>query len=652
LDWENLVWRVTGPEGGQRYFRLGVFMIVLASVSMVAIAFLPIFSSDEGTVRYDEMADDPDGNPFGATNSHVLGHARWALAGSFLSIIMGIVLLLEGKRVINLRRILSWHAEARATALYSLSALLASISLLAGVSLLSLSLNVPWATGEGSTSTIDMSSPAAIVVVATMGLVTFGMVYMAYFNCVLSVYRGRVTPDTRKMARISMYLAMGSILGVLAMRLGPIMVAHIEIQLGVGETFELFNPFSWSLIDYLASRELGIYDRMGTLNWQLSAAHALLFISFMAGMAGMIGTSAFSLGGRSLRVRRATSMPAVGGDLAIIALLLMVWAIFTAPTAARESLQSDEYLVSVGWGLYIGLAGSIAALALALLFMKLVGLEFIKDALMFWKKEEVVPEEEEGIYQPMLDEALAEEAMVAETSVEEETITPPSIEVVGRRFTMKPRRLQVILAVVIVVLIVLLAVWRPGGGDDNGGGGGSDPVLIDELRDFQDGYSLSNYMFEGDDTNFDVLENAYLESSTTVYFVDNVHARIEWTDESAPNPLWTNQPDTFALNIHDHYALDDVTQSSPNPPGAMGSVSMDWSTGGGWIVYGNTSLVDWGDQEVYDDFDGSKVTVNVLMEAAGDLITRFGRTSTDDGNNFTVTITISGQYYRIGEDGQ
>jgi len=79
MDWDDLAWKITGPEGGLRYFRMGMFFVVMGIIAMAAIGFTPIFRSDENSLTYDSMANNPDDAPFGVPNHHALGHARWAL---------------------------------------------------------------------------------------------------------------------------------------------------------------------------------------------------------------------------------------------------------------------------------------------------------------------------------------------------------------------------------------------------------------------------------------------------------------------------------------------------------------------------------------------------------------------------------------------
>ncbi|NIP33701.1 MAG: hypothetical protein GWN18_02100, partial [Thermoplasmata archaeon] len=60
MDWDDLAWRITGPEGALRYVRMGAVLAVLGVVAMAAIGFSPIYMSDGTSLTYDMMAEDPD----------------------------------------------------------------------------------------------------------------------------------------------------------------------------------------------------------------------------------------------------------------------------------------------------------------------------------------------------------------------------------------------------------------------------------------------------------------------------------------------------------------------------------------------------------------------------------------------------------------
>ena len=82
MDWDDIAWWLTGPEGGLRYFRMGIVLVVLGIVALAAVGFTPMYMNDDQSYTYDMMAEEPDNDvAFGVPNSHVLGHANWAMVG-------------------------------------------------------------------------------------------------------------------------------------------------------------------------------------------------------------------------------------------------------------------------------------------------------------------------------------------------------------------------------------------------------------------------------------------------------------------------------------------------------------------------------------------------------------------------------------------
>jgi hypothetical protein len=485
-----------------------------------------------------------------------------------------------------------------------------------------------------------------------MGLAVAGMLGMAYYNCVLSVYRGGGRPENRQMARLTLVVAFASIAGLVALRLGTIMSAVVTIAAGPDTVFDLVQYYTMSRIDYQAT--LGANEAIkGTLDWQLTIASLLLFLSFMGAMAGLVGTSARSLGGSSRRVRWAASLPTTGVMLVAVALLLLAWASATAGEAARESWGIDDLEVPLGWGLYLGVLLAIGALAGALGYLRLIGRDFAVEALAIWRKAEVPDAEaaEEGIPQPMLDQVLAEEARAAEAAgTFREESPPPSIRIAGREITLRPRRMQMVLFAVIIAVIIIVAVLVPGGPGGNGGNGGEKPVVISQLPRFSEDHALSEYLGEGDRLSFNAIGTIIQgDLENNVYFVDSVTVRLAWVDEPSAGVLWTNQPDTFEASAVDNQGLDDPSGSTANPQGGEGRVSLDWASTEAWFVVGNTDLVDWGQQQVFTESD---VVVEVVMEEAGNQVTPLGRVQTDGGNSFTLTVTVSGHVHSDEPGGQ
>jgi hypothetical protein len=633
---------------------MGLVLVVLGIVAMAAVGLSPIFRSDEVSLTYDMMASDPDSSDaFGVPNSQALGHANWALAGAGLTIVMGLALALEGKRVINLRRLLSWHAEARATALFSLAALVSSIGLFAGASILGLAESMPISSGEGVTVMLQASSPAAIVVVVTMGLATGGMVGLAYYNSVLSVYRGGGDLSNRRMARASMVVALLSLVGILVLRVGIIMWAVIQLGMGPDFMFDVQWYYTASRIDYQATLGQG-EEAKGTLSWQLTIASTLLLLSFMAAMAGLIGGSARSLGGSSLRVRRAAALPTTAVVMVGLAVLTLAWASTTAPGAARDSWGIDDLEVNLGWGLMVGVVMAIGAMASALAYLKGLGIEVAREALAFWRKVEPSEEvtEDDGIPQPMVEQALAEEARArGEFPPPEPEMVVPRPPIRERILLKDARRNQIILGAVVIILIILLAMLWPGGIGNGNGNGDGEQVNIEELPPFD--WTISNSRSLSEGSSYDQMAFADLDADDSVlYFIDRVQVTVVWSDEADAGILWTNTPDEFSVSVSDGMGLDSPESRGANPQGGRGTVSVTWSTGGPWVAYGNTELVDWGDQDVIEMLDLVHLDISVVMENAGDQVTPLGRTQNDGGNTYTMTIDLSGYIFAQFVEGQ
>ncbi|MCK4968944.1 MAG: hypothetical protein KAS77_00390, partial [Thermoplasmata archaeon] len=204
--------------------------------------------------------------------------------------------------------------------------------------------------------------------------------------------------------------------------------------------------------------------------------------------------------------------------------------------------------------------------------------------------------------------------------------------------------------VVIIVLIIIIAVLWTGGPGGNGGNGGEEPIVIADLPTFSEDHVLSEYLNEGDVLSYNALSTILQgEPETTVYFVDQVSLRLAWRDEPDAGILLTNAPDTFRSRLEDNQGIHSPAESETNPQGGEGMISIDWISQDSWFAVGNTDLVDWGDQQVLTDSD---VAVRLVLVNAGNQGTLAGRTQTDDGNTFTLSVTVSGHVYNQDSDGQ
>jgi hypothetical protein len=301
----------------------------------------------------------------------------------------------------------------------------------------------------------------------------------------------------------------------------------------------------------------------------------------------------------------------------------------------------------------VGVLMTLGAMGSALAYLRGLGMESAREALAFWKKkvpsDEVI--EDEGIPQPMVEQALAEEARAKgefpPPEPEEEVPSPPLRE---RVLLKDARRNQIIIAVALIVIILLAVLW-PRGGSDGNGNGGSEEVVIEELPLFDQSSTYNEYLNEGSTLDMYAFEGLVQEPNS-VYFVDHVEIGVTWTDEPPDGILWTNTPDEFEISISDGLGLDNPNDVGENPEGGQGSLSATWSTGGSWVALGDLDLVDWGGQDVIVMADLIHVDIMVQMSRAGDQVTRLGRIQPDTGNALAITVTVSGHIHTSETNGQ
>ena len=645
MDWDDLVAKVAGNEGAPRYIRIGVFLLALSFISFLALLFMPLYSSGDQSYSYFDLQENIQDMPFGISNALVVGHVNFALAGCILTEIMALVLILEGKRVINLRRLLVWHAEARATSLYALSTAMATIALAGAASLWGLVASMPTASMDGIVAEADVGSSATVVALVMMGMCVLAMLFMTYYNSVLSVYRGGVTPRTRNMARITMLLAIVSVAGIIFLRLGTITTGSIIVDGGPDDPIEIEVFYSSARIGYYADYP-DDYPLMASLDFQLDAIQVLLGMTLMAALAGAIGVSAHSLGGNSQRVRRTASLPALAIFLVASAGFYGMGVAGIAPAAVREIWDNDSMPADLGWGLVLAMVLILVGVILTVLYFFKSGSEFVIDSFAFWKEgkvpeEDFIPSDGVEVFGPDKD---------GEQPFDVEVVGPPK----PPKKPIIPKPILVVLVVILVIAMVLaaavgVAMLR----DPSGGYGipGRTPVVPEELPPFQIDLTESTYLDDGDTFIYDGLMTVLgTDLDETVYFVKTVTVRVQWSDEPDAGFLWTNQPDDFHLHVYDTgEVFASGTAAGENTQGGQGSINAGWNCAEFWMAWGNLSLVDTGNADVISE---ASVMVDVTLTNAGDQTTRLGRTQTDPGNQCTVTITIEGTYYSIAEEGQ
>ncbi len=648
MEWDELVDKVAGTEGAPRYKRVGAYLLAVSFIAFVSLLFVPLFTSGDVSYSYFDLSSDPEGTPFGIPNRLVTGHVNLALVGCVLIEVIGLVFLLEGYRVINLRRFLVWHAEARATALYSLAAAISMVAMAGIASLWGLVVSMPIASAEGVLLMQEVGSPGTMVAMVMIGLALASMLFMAYYSCVLSVYRGGVTPRTRHMARLAMLVALVGVIGIMVVRMGVIATATVEVATGTDVVGHVDVYYTKARIDHFAE-DASDNPLMASLASQLGGLQIMLALALLAALAGSIGVSAHSLGGESLKVRRTASLPA-------LAVFFMAFASFyalgtggIAEAAVQEVWGSDTLPVGLSWGLYLGLLLVLAGIALTVMYFREVGYEFVIGSFAFWK----------GLDKPAEEEAQLEGAEGAPGRPADEgpIDVEPAAKVAPPREPRLSRSKMMVLAILLVVVLLIAAVagvmmLRPPSGG-NGGIPGRTPVTVEDLPPFQEDLEDTMYLNEGASELYNALMDILGpmdDVQDRVYFVSSVTVSVQWVDEPDAGFRWTNQPDTFTAEVYDSgNVFQTGRDTDSNPHGSPGNINAPWTSAEFWLAWGNTDLVDTGEADVISD---ATVYCRVDMDEAGDQTTLLGRTQTDPGNECTVRIVVTGTYYLEEDNGQ
>jgi hypothetical protein len=503
VDWDDLVAKVAGNEGAPRYIRIGAFLLALSFISFLALLFMPLYSSGDQSYSYFDLQENIQSTPFGISNEHVIGHVNFALAGCILTEIMALVLILEGKRVINLRRLLVWHAEARATSLYALSTAMATIALAGAASLWGLVTNMETVTMDGITAEADVGSSATVVALVMMGMCVLAMLFMTYYNSVLSVYRGGVTPRTRNMARITMLLAIVSIAGIIFLRIGTITTGSFSISAGPGDPIDFEVFYSSARIGYHGDFP-DDFPLMASLDFQLGAIQVLLGMTLMAALAGAIGVSAHSLGGNSQRVRRTASLPALAIFFVASAGFYGMGVAGIAPAAVRELWDNDSMAADLGWGLALGMVLILVGVILTFLYFFKSGSEFVIDSCAFWKEgkvpeEDVIPSEGVEVFGPDKD---------GEEPLDVEVVGPPAPPAPPKKPILPKPILMVLVVILVIAMVLAAAIGVAMLRDPSGGFGipGRTPVEPEELAPFQMDITQPTYLDDGETFIYDPLD--------------------------------------------------------------------------------------------------------------------------------------------------
>ena len=641
MEWDEVVDKIAGTEGAPRYKRVGAFLLAVSFIAFLSLLFVPLFTSADVSYSYFDLTSEPEEMPFGVPNEQVTGHVNLSLVGCVLIEVIGLLFILEGYRVINLRRVLVWHAEARATALYSLAAATSMVALAGIATIWGLVISMSLTSPEGDLLLGGVDSPGTLVAMIMIGLSMASMLFMAYYSCVLSVYRGGVTPRTRHMARLAMLVALVCVIGIIVVRMGVIATVTVETTVDVNVIAEEDVYYTKARIDHYAE-DASEYPYMASLASQLGGIQIMLALALLAALAGSIGVSAYSLGGESLKVRRTASLPALAVFFTVFAGFYVMSAGGFAEAAVKEVWGDPMPPAYLSWGFYLALLLVLAGIALTAMYLREVDYEFVIDAFAFWKGFDKPDEEEE----PLEGSVTSPEGPGDEGPIEVEPVpkvTPPRKPRLSR-----PKMMVLAIVLVSVILIAAVAgvmVLRPPSGG-NGGNPGRTPVVVEELPPFSEQFTDILYLNEGSTELYDALVEVFGVMDgiqDRVYFVEGVTVTVQWADEPDAGIRWTNQPDTFSAEVRDQGNVFATGQDSDsNPQGGNGNIMASWNSAEFWLAWGNTGLVDTGEADVIRE---STVVCQVDMDQAGDQTTRLGLTQTDPGNECAIHIQVTGTYY-------
>jgi hypothetical protein len=579
---------------------------------------LPLFTVAGESLSYWDMSRASDATPLYIPNHEVVGCANGAIAGFGLLVLVGIMFYLEGKGAINLRRYMIWHAEVRATALYILAALVAFIGVMYTGSLVAFSFAEPIVVTDVVTIA-EVSSPAGMSVLLIGLPMVLGLLFLAYYNTVMSVYRGGFPYEHRGLARFGMIVAFVGLTGVFMLHSMNVMVITIDYQ-PPAQDVDYIIPYTYADVKYLVDSnqaEEGIQQlgrNLAVMGWSL-------LICGLLALGSMIGVAALSLGSHTRRVRYTVSLQAYVAVFAIVALATSLNSRRIVGELGRVGLFFGVF-PQVATPILAGIAISVMILTVVVLYIREVGIDFVKEALWASKEGAV--------------EALPEGVPVPSTTA---TPTPPTIEE-----ERKAPPWRAIIAGIVVLMVMVAAVgavaWR---GTEEGDGGDDQTLDISSLDQYLETSTLDLYLDEGQVRTVNVLtEVVNMDLDTSVVFLYNVQATITWTDEPDERMVvaqWENQPDTFSAELQDDMGLVYEEGRTSNVHGMTGLLELRWDMGTTLLGYGNSDLVRLGDDEVeWDD----PVTLWITMEDAGDQTHLVRPDRTDGGNTCRIELVIEG----------
>jgi hypothetical protein len=588
---------------------------------ILMLVSLPLFNVSGASWSYWAMSSEPDATPLYIPNSEIVKYANRAIIGYALMAIMGLVLYLEGRGSIELRRYMEWHSEVRATAVYSLAAIFSFVGLMSSGSLVALSFAEPIVI----TSIISMDrviSPAGFASTFIGIVVVLGLLILVYHSSVLSIYRGSRTDFCRGLARYGMVAAFCGLLGVFMLHSMNVMVITINFEPPV-EDVDYIIPYTYADIKYLVDSgqaEEGIRQ----LDWNLGIMGWSLLVVGILGLGSMVGISALAQGTWTRRVRYTVSLQAFVAVFALVSL--------------ATSINAGRIVAGLGRaGLFYGVAPQIATpivagvvisalvLVAVFLYIRELGPDFIKDAL--W------PSKGEDAKAPAEDVPLQED---------------PGSEVPAATGSQRPALSWRTIGAVAVVLVIIVATVGVVALNREGVDEGDDGQLLDisSLDQYLESTTMDLYLDEDQTRTIDVLsEVLHTDPDSSVVFVSGISATITWTDEPDERMViaqWENQPDTFSAYLQDTMGMVGEHVESSNAHGMTGVLDIDWRMGTTVIGHGNSSLVRVTEDEVaWDD----AITLMITLEDAGDQTHLVRPDRTDGGNGCRVELVVEGYLF-------
>jgi hypothetical protein len=648
LDYSAIVNTVLGTEGAPRYKRLGVILIIISILLIVSILALPIFTAsydtpggnvEEESWTYFQMRDDR------MLWESFLGQIHTSLIGLLLLMVLGVVLLLEGLGTISLKKLLPWRTEVTANTLYVLAAIFAFLGVMGMASIWGLTLHPEEWTYNMEEYSENLSSSAGILVTVLGMVVLLCLLALVAYQVILVAYRNGLDPKARSMGKLAVLLVLVSMLGIIALRLGSIVVVDYSVDYGFpggGGAYDGTDRYTFLETDLMAHVP-DAPSSLERLDLYLDIASWCLLISTIIGLMAILGITSYGLGGRRRLVYLSMAFPVIIVILGLVALITILVAFGLLQDAATDIMGGNFYPYgesqangSAGSGLFIGLLLCIVVGIVSIVNVRFIGRSIIKMAL----GTVPVPVAEEVPPVEHVPPGLAAETVSAGGEPEK----APTFHLT--------RKGVIWLALIAIIGVAASsgAYWYIGQRDTAGNGDvGTSVVDIDSLEDFSASFLEGSYLDEGEWNTCWISEEITSDhgDDSSTLFIDSIYVTVTWVDEDdQQNPIATyeNQPDRFGLDLYDEeysYVNDNV--EGENTHGNPGVLELYWSASDYYIGWGNESVEVSNPNEVVW---GTWVFADVYMISAGNKeAPRRPIAYTDNGNDFEIEIWVTGKIY-------